>query len=255
MTTLQVNTAELCALLADLSHTAPSDPEFGALAGIVLHTSRGHVGTDPGQTTLLVGTSTTRTVAGHAYTSCSGYLHEPMLWPIGDVRAALAVLRPLAKADKAHTTAISRDGASVVLAEVGDPALFDDLDAPAGTELRFTVGDLTDYPRGIWALLGDIHTASVVFDTDGRAIDAAPRTDLTAAALLPFCRVARSRGEAIELYRYHQRRAVLVQIGPAYRGVLMPASYEDGNPSEVTEPPGEVYAPVLPEPVEPEPST
>lgn len=52
---IRVETAKLVQLLGDLAHTSG---EYGATAGILVHTARGYRGDEPGQMDLLVGTST-----------------------------------------------------------------------------------------------------------------------------------------------------------------------------------------------------
>lgn len=225
--TLYVSTPQLIQLLTDLSHTAATDPDAGAIAGVLVHISRGHVGEDPGETSLLVGTSTNTSVVGHARIGCDGHLAEPMLWPISEVRSVISVFKPAAKADKMHHVAIRRDGYTVTISELDDPALFESGDGRERLQLSFALGTVADFPY-IWPLL-EIHDIREVLDQEtGRAIPAAPRVDVSHPALTPFTKISRSRGGApIELYVYHQRRAVHVQIGETYRGVLMPSKWDD----------------------------
>jgi S-DNA-T family DNA segregation ATPase FtsK/SpoIIIE len=237
--TIRVNTKALIGLLADLACTAADEPDAGARGGVLLHTTRGHYGSEPGMCTLLVGSSTTGYVAGTAHTYATGQA-APALWPIDDVRAVIAVLRPLCKGkDKAeHSVEISRVGDEVTVAE--DPDLFAN-----GTKLSFTVASLDQWPRSLWSALSDVHLRPPV-ELDGRTVPAAPRLDVTPAHLAPFNRVAARRKESVQLFVYHQHRPVLVQIGATYRGMLSPLRYEAGE--DAVEPTVEVHAPDLPPP-------
>lgn len=245
MSTVQVSTPALIRLLTDLSHTAASDPEAGAVAGVVMHTERGHVAEDPGETGLLVGTSTNSKVVGHAHTGCDGHSDVPMLWPIAEVRSIISVFKPAAKADKMHHVQIRRDGHSVTISELADPALFDTDEGRERLSISFALGNLPDFPY-VWPLL-EVHPTRQVHDQEsGRTIPAAPRVDFAHPAITPFTKVSRSRESApIELYIYHQRLPVHVQIGDSYRGVVMPWKWDDLGYTESSrmEPPGDCYAP------------
>lgn len=230
--TLRIDTAELVAMLTDLVHTA-GEPEAGAVGGVLLHTARGWQGVEPGRTALLVGTSTNRFAVGHTYTACSGSL-PPMLWPVQDVKAVVAVLKPLAKED--HAVEIHAEDDQVRIIEDAD--LFGQ-----SMTLTFGVGDLTKYPRQVWGVLTDVH---VTVRNGADTVPAMPRTDISPAALKPFVTIATRRKDPLEVYRYHQRRPVLIQIGGTYRGAIMPISWPDGD-SDGEMPSGEVWAPQLPE--------
>lgn len=240
--TIRVNTKALVGLLSDLACTAADEPDAGARGGVLLHTTRGHYGSEPGMCTLLVGSSTTGYVAGTAHTYATGEA-APALWPIDDVRAAIAVLRPLCKGkDKAeHAVEISRVGDEVTVAE--DPDLFAN-----GTKLSFTVASLDQFPRSLWSALSDVHLRPAV-ELDGRTVPPAPRLDVTPSHLVPFNKVAARRKESVQLFVYHQHRPVLVQIGATYRGMLTPLRYEAGE--DAIEPTVEVHAPDLPPPPPP----
>ncbi|SFE55344.1 DNA segregation ATPase FtsK/SpoIIIE, S-DNA-T family [Actinopolyspora alba] len=245
MSTITVSTADLLQLLSDLSQTATADPDAGAIAGVLLHTETGALDDEPGRTELLVATSTTGQVVGHAHIPCEGSIPVPMLCPIDAVKSVISVFKPAVKANKQHHVTLRREGFSVTVSEVADAALFETEDAPERLTLSFGLGNPADFPY-VWPLLVP-HTESPVLDHEsGQSIPAVPRVDLTHPAVTPFARVARSRGAPIELYPYHQRRAVHVQIGTRYRGVLVPSSYDDAalarQPEQVA-PPADIYAP------------
>lgn len=225
---IRIATHELVGLLTDLSHTAADPATAGATAGIHLHTARGYVGEDPGACDLLVGTSTDRTVLGHAHTACSGQADVPMLWPIGDVKAVLAVLKPLAK-DHDHAVEISREDDEFVVAE--GPDLFG-----GGLSLRFGCADPEEFPTEPWSLLAEVRMSP----PEG-SNPVAPRTDFPADRLAPFQKIASRRNSMLTMFRYHQRLPVHIEIGPSYRGVVSPFGWNDENQGAGAAPSGDVH--------------
>lgn len=232
---IRIDTGQLVAVLTDLVHTA-AEPEAGATAGVLLHATQGFRAGEPGRTTLLAGTSTTGHAVGHTYTWCTGVLW-PTLWPVQDVKAVIAVLGPLAKQHKNHAVEIRSEDGSVVISEDAD--LFG-----GGLALTFGAGDLDKYPRHVWQVL-TAPPASVQEAYDSE-IPNLPRTDISPSMLVPFIKVGKRRGEVLKIYRYHQRKRVLIQIGDTYVGALTPKSWPDDD-SDGTEPDADVYAPELPE--------
>lgn len=223
MASVRVQTRALIGLLSDLILTASKDPDAGVLGTVLLHTGRGAVGDEPGQTDLLVGGSTDRFVAGHTYTACSGQLAAPTLWAVRDIKSLIAVFKDPAKKDEMHAVDITRDGLLVTVQE--DPNLFDD-----GLRLSFAQVSLDGYPGVRLYSNLDRHTADIVENSDGDMVDALARTDLGSAQLDAFVKVAARRKLPVQLYRTHQAEAILVQVGGHYRGLLMPVRYEpDGD--------------------------
>lgn len=220
---VRVQTRALIALLSDLILTASKDPDAGVLGAVLLHTGRGAVGDEPGQTDLLVGASTDRFVAGHTYTACSGQLPTPTLWAVRDIKSLVAVFKDPAKKDEMHAVDITRDGLLVTVQE--DPNLFDD-----GLRLSFAQMSLDGYPAVSLYRNLDRHTADIVENADGDPVDSLARTDLGSAQLDAFVKVAAHRKLPVQLYRTHQVEPILVQVGGHYRGLLMPVRYEpDGD--------------------------
>ena len=241
--TIRVATKALVGLLLDVAQTADDSPEAGARGAVLLHTARGHYSGEPGMCTLLVGSSTTGYVAGTAHTFATGQA-DPMLWPINDVRAVIAVLRPLCKGKddhQQHAVEISRSEDVITVRE--DPDLFSD-----GLKISFTAASLDEFPRSLWSALSDVHLRPPV-ELNGQQVPQAPRLDVAPAQLAPFNRVATRRKEGMSLFLYHQHRPVLVQIGATYRGMLVPQRYETGE--DAIEPTVEVHAPDLPPPPPP----
>lgn len=235
MSLIRVPTKAFLALLADLALTSA---EEGDTAGVLLHSARGYPDpTEPGESDLLVGTSCSTVYIGHTWCGAYGGT-EPMLWPLNDVNAVISVFKVLAKGQKEHSVDIRREGDEITVAE--DPTLFGE------TSLRFTAADLTKYPRDRWQVLKGGYKFTNPHETEP-----APRTDFDPKRLAVFAKIARGRGEDIQLYRTHQRSPVQVQIGDTYRGAVMPSTRWDHDTPKAGEAPStDLYAPTLPDPDE-----
>jgi S-DNA-T family DNA segregation ATPase FtsK/SpoIIIE len=241
---MRIDTHRLLQLLAELSPTMPTGG-YGGMPGILLHTVRGHYGDDPGQTSLLVGTSSAGRAAGHTHVPCDGTL-EPTLITVQDVSSLRSLLAPREKTDPDHSVDIHRDLSTITIQE--PPDLFD-----AGDTFTLHVGDLDTVPRLLWTLLaqGPRDWVEPALNVRGDTLPDMPRVDLPAAVLAPFVAVAKLRKQDVQLYIGHPHRPILVQIGPHYRGVLTPDRWaHDMSPGvalrEGDAPDADVYAPTLP---------
>lgn len=229
---IRIPTRGLVDHLTDLALTAADPADSGATAGVLLHTTRGHHGDAPGQVDLLVGTSTDRTVLGHAHVGCSGQ-DAPMLWPIAAVRDVIAVLKPKGK-DPEHFTEISREGDEVTIAE--DPDLFDE-----GARFTFGVLDPVEWPTDTAHRL----LSEIAMTPPEGSKQAAARMDFHPSRLVPFTKIASRRGELLQTFRYHHRLPMIVQIGDHYRGIVVGFAFNDDKPSTGAFPSGDVYPLVL----------
>lgn len=223
-------------VLVDLVLTA-SKPEddVPSIAQVLLHSARGYEGSEVGRSDLIVGTSTNRYAVGHTFTRAEGQLLGPMLWPVNDVHNLIAALKRKCKGEKDG----DREKHAVKLSRTGD--LVEIIEDPLQR-------DLDDYPRGVWdIMLAGNRAYSPVFD-DGQEVRQLPRVDLDPAYLAPFVAIAKRRGWVLETYTRHHRLPVHVQIGPAYRGAVIPVSYSDGEElrAKVVRPEADVYDPGLP---------
>ncbi len=234
---VRIQTRALVALLTDLLQTADTSDDAGYLCAVLLHTGRGHYGDEPGALDLLCGISTTGSIVGHSYVSCSGQLAGgPSLWAVRDVRSVLAVFKGPGKKDEMHAVDITREGPMVTVTE--DPNLFTD-----GLRLSFAEMDVLEYPAvGAYRSI-DRATATILVGPTGREIPASARTDVYADRLDPFAKVAARRKAPVQMYRTHQQEPVMVQVGDFYRGVLIPTGYDADDDSP--RPFAEVYAPDL----------
>lgn len=238
---MRILTSRLLGVLADLLQTTHPDSGMGAIGGVLLHSARGHHGAEPGRLELLAGISTDRFTIGHTYAPCSGGLRAPTLWSRRDVRSALTVFKAAREKDKndVHAVEIHTLDGEVEIRE--DPNLIDD-----GVRLTFGELDATDFPaRSTYRLLE--YTVGGPVIRDGRTIPVAAATHYHGSLLTPFIKIAARRGELIRIYRPHQHRAQLIQIGETYRGVLaanIPAA-ENYDPDA---PDADIYPPDLTDP-------
>jgi hypothetical protein len=235
--TIRIETRKLVELIGDLRHTAHPDIDAGAINGILLHTARGyHVPGEPGLGDILVGTSTLRYAGGHTHMPCYGQMTQPMLWPLQDATKCVDWFKPYAKDHPEHTLEIGYDAVTGVVHVQGERDLFD-----TGPKIEFTVRDVDQWPRAIWDMLATIPA------WEREDTPPLPRTDIAAALLGPFATVAKAHGGIVEVYRWHQRRTLLIGIGDRYRGFLTPVVWgDDRSPQAGTGPSGEVYPATLP---------
>lgn len=230
---IRIPTVGLVGLLTDLVLTAADPDDSEATAGVLLHTVRGHATTGPGRSDLLVGTSTSGVLIGHAWTTCAGQLTTPTLWHVNDVLRTVRAFKSLAK-DREHTTKISAGGSEVEIVE--------DMGTLPGMESGFGVTFASmatkEWPVEVVAgQLAEVRMSRV--DSD-----AVPRMTMTGSRVAPFLKIAARRGEYIEAYRYHHQLPVHLQIGRAYRGVISPVP-DDEHPG-ADAPWGDVHPPVRP---------
>jgi S-DNA-T family DNA segregation ATPase FtsK/SpoIIIE len=254
---VHIESAKLAAILTDLVATASKPEDVPTIAQVLLHSARGYEGSDVGRSDLIVGTSTNRYAVGHTFTRAEGQLPGPMLWPVNDAHNLIAALKRKCKGEKdedreKHAVKISRVGDLVEIIE--DP-LQRDLFGEKLWSTRFPVGNLDDYPRGVWDILLAGNRAYTPVIDDGREVEQLPRVDLDPAYLAPFVAIAKRRGWVLETYTRHHRLPVHIQIGPAYRGAVIPVSYSDGEEqrAKVVRPEADVYDPGLPPPPPPKP--
>jgi hypothetical protein len=229
-------TTGLIRLLEDAVPTAQTEPGLAGYAGVLLHAADVEEGGEPGRKRSLVGTSTNGVAIGHCWVDGSGDL-RPTLVPIQYVQTLRAALPKLLTKDNKqnHVTELWRDGAELVIRE--EPDLFD-----TGWGVRFSFGDLDDWPRDVFGLLASVHLASA---TTWKRVE--NRTDFPSKRLAPFLAIAGRHGGNLSLYRVHQGANVHVQIGSSYRGLLVPAAgWNESSSADGDAPDIGVYAPDLP---------
>lgn len=222
MSSIIIGTGDLLRLLGALSATAVQDEEGNGTdwPGILLHCTRDPEAA-PGQREVLVGTAGDGWLLGHLQVRCQGQWDRPTLWSIDDVDALVSAFRPKLKANKLHAVEIELVDGQVIVSE-------DDNLVDTGLRLQFSAKSLARYPRNAWQLLGDVPLDPRPVDRrTGEVVPVEARTDVPPSALAAFGKVAKILGAPVEMYRYHQRLPVLVQVGYAYRGLFTPSAYEE----------------------------
>jgi hypothetical protein len=222
VTSIIIGTGDLLRLLGALECTAVQDEEGNGTdwPGILLHCTR-----DPeaplGQREILVGTAGDGWLLGHTFVRCQGQWTRPTLWGIDAVDAVVSSFKPKLKGNKLHSVEVELADGQVTVSE-------EDNLVGAGLRLQFAAKSLARYPRNAWQLLGDVPIDPRPLDRcSGEVVPVEARTDVSPGALAAFGKVAKIVGAPVELYRYHQRLPVLVQIGYGYRGLFIPAAYDE----------------------------
>lgn len=240
---VRVQTGWFVSMLTDLVCTAASDPDEGALAGVLLHSARGSIGLEPGRTSVLVGTSMDGRCVGHTYMHAQGAL-PPMLWGIDDVRAVIATCAPWCRGDKTHAIRIRREGDQITVQEDRQPALFGgEVDARS---ISFPLRDVTEYPDGVFGLLANASRRGTPLGEDKRPAAVVARTDIPPAALTAFVKIAARRKELLRQYRWHQWLPIVVEIGDTFIGAIFATRWEDADQHDGHEPGVDVFGVRLP---------
>ncbi|HEY2763375.1 MAG TPA: hypothetical protein VGJ13_05095 [Pseudonocardiaceae bacterium] len=254
MSTATIPTRNFVGLLADATLTASDDPELPALCAVLLHSDRGEwtvQETDPDDRStalidvitsdLLIATSTDRYALGQAHEHCEGQLHKPVVVSLTDAKAVIAAFKPLVHSlgkETTHHVVLTLEGDTLTVAE--DPK-----QVPDGFSVSFSVAyAYEEFPR--FADLMTPDTAKTVTDDDGRAVAPSYGTGFEPTRLWAFVQVGKRRKMLVAMYRHHQTRAVVIEVGSAYRGVLMPYRLDEKT-GQQNGPLVRVFTPDLPE--------
>ena len=259
MSRLLLPTRALVALLKDTVCCTGKAKDFPALATVLLHCDRGEwvmeekpekgEGTEPLietiESPLLVATATNgeSIVQAHTWIESGGALHKPVLLSAIDVRAIIGVFRPLVSTleDKqVHNTQIELEGDEITFEE--DPQ-----QVPGGFAVSASLVDLAEYPREIVRLLSPDPAAKVKID--GKTIEPSYGTGVHEKYLKMAADVSRRRGMPVAWYRHHQRKGIVVEVGAAWRGVIMPQALDEENGQHLA-PTVRVFDPGLKAPAE-----
>jgi hypothetical protein len=234
MSELTVPTRMFLGLLTDLALTACDDPELPTLRAVLLHTDRGEWATDVADdegseplidvvpSDLLIGTSTDRHSVGQAHTPCEGSLHRPVLVSLADVKAVVSAFKPLVTSlgkEATHRVVLGLEGDTLTVVE--DPT-----QVPRGLEVSFPTLDADNFPSV--ALYMQPDPTMPVPGPDGHTvIEPSYGTGLHPKYLEVFGKVGKRRGMPVAVYRHHQHRPVVVEIGSAYRVVVSPSKLDE----------------------------
>lgn len=228
MSTATLPTSTLVGLLTDLILTTTPDPELSTSA-VLLHSEYGlnewmfcqgnsssAAPLDTAPTDLLVGTSTNGDMTAQAHTPTQGLLHRPVLVGVEDAKAIVRVFKGR---DVSDTTVIELSGEILTITEDPD-------EAPKGRSLHVSVLDVTEYPTGIATVLDPDPTLPVP-DQDGVVIEPSYGMGLNPLHLLVVGTVGKRRKMPVAWYRHHQHRAIVAEVGAAYRCVIQPVQLEE----------------------------
>jgi len=239
--TLTVRTLDLCQLLADASLFAAGD-DRPDMAYVHLHIGRTPIGTDPSPVQVLAATATDGISAAHCMVRADGQMRD-LLLTVADAAAIVGLWQPIARAvPKEHppheialTVRAAEQGRELYTVET--QLLFDH----AGPSLAVTAHDPDQYPIGLVAFAFDPARLAMKAGRARRPHEPI-RTDVAAARIGDFAKVARRRDTVMRLFRYHQDLALLVQIGDLFTGSLGPVAIDehaevDGPESPLVFPP------------------
>lgn len=252
MSSVTVATRHLVGLLADAALTACQDPELPALCAVLLSCDRGEWATtedseDSGEplinvipSDLLVASSTDRMLAAQAHTACEGRLHEPVLVNLAEVKAIVAVFKPLIGSlgkETTHRCVLEYSASAQILEVREDPQQVQD-----GSSLSVPLLDTELFPS-LWKVM-EPDVTRPVGGPDGAVVEPSYGTGVTSHVLEVFGKVAKRRKMPVAWYRHHQSRGVVVEIGAAYRAVFQPVKLEDYSDRHLA-PMVRVFSPVL----------
>lgn len=238
MSATTLATRALIGLLTDITLTAANDPDDPTLNTVLLHGGHGTWAPDTRSdddedalldavpSDLLVATSTDRRAAAQAHAACTGRLHRPILVTVPDVKAIVALFKPLVTSlgrDTTHMARLTLEGETLTVAE-------DPLVVPDGRSVSMTVasfGPGSDYPTGVAKVL-DPDPANLPRQyRDGPPIEATRGSGLSASGLAVVASVAKRRAMPAVIYRHHQDRPLVAEVGNSYRVVLQPYGVDD----------------------------
>lgn len=225
--TLTVRTLDLCQLLGDVSLFAAGD-DRPDMAYVHIHIGKTPIGADPSPVQVLAATATDGISAAHCMVRSDGNLRD-LLLTVADAAAIVGLWQPIARAvPKEHppheialTVRAAEQGRELHTVET--QLLFDH----AGPSLAVTAADPDEYPIDLVSFAFDPARLTTKAGRARRPHEPI-RTDVAAARIGDFAKVARRRDTVMRLFRYHQDLALLVQIGDLFTGSLGPVAIDDG---------------------------
>lgn len=215
---ITIDTKSLVEILTDLVLTATDH------RGVHLRTTRGHLGDEPEETTLLVGTSTNGAVLGHTWTRCTGNL-PPMIWPTMNCKVIIGALKSLAKSNKNHAVDVVLDGKTVTVMEAA--TLFDD-----GDRFEFQVAEIGAFPLARIHRILSADPLPIPRNEAGVDMPNTARTTWAPGHLTTLVKIATRRDAALHLFGRHSNQIHLAQIGDTWVGAITPLAawdHDDGD--------------------------
>lgn len=237
MSHVTLMTRHLVALLRDSLLTVSSDEDYPQLNGVLLDCDHAQVQIestpdnkdevaliDTMESNVLVASSMDGvTMASQGHAPCEGWLHKAVLLAADDVDTVVRAFTGKGKRapkNSIHRTKVAVSGDGVTFTEVHESVL-------DGIQITVQQQDLSEYPRGIHHTLCP-DPVSQVLDKDTKT--AVPAT--LGSAFHPVgwgiaVKVSKDRQEPPVIYRYHQRKLHVVEVGTMWRAVFQPVRLFD----------------------------
>jgi hypothetical protein len=237
MSTITLSTRNLVGLLGDLLLTAGSDPDMPATMGVLLHTADGEFVLDlppdsdetplidAVESDLLVGMSTDTFAVGQAHVPCEfsvpiGWL-RPAFVAVTDAKAVVSAFKPLASSlgrETTHRCELELTGDVLTVRE--DPN-----QVPSGLVVKFHVGDGENFPSVVDRMQPD--PTMPVAGKDHEVIEPSYGTGFNGKYVEALGKISKRRKMPIAVYRHHQNRPVVVEIGSSYRAAVSPVALNE----------------------------
>lgn len=251
MAVITAPTRMLVGQLADLALSAGTDPDVPGTNGVLLHTASGEFTLDVPESDdgeqamafsqvseLLIGTSTCGPMLGQAHMPVDGCWHRAAFVTLANVKAIVDTFKPLINSlgkEVTHRTELELAGDTLTVRE--DPA-----QVPNGLRLQVAVGDGEGFPVKAIAKLTERDPFEPVMD-GAEVVPVEFGHGWTADYMAAMGAVGKRRKMPVAVYRSHQRRAVTVEIGSAYRASVAPCELDDDQSQAPTVP---LYTPPAP---------
>jgi hypothetical protein len=251
---LTLSTREFTGLLTDAVLTASDAPdEFPALATVLLDTDHadvlvtseadgdGEALIDTIPSDVLIATSTNGfTMVGQGHCPCEGRLHKSVLLSVQDVQSLIKTFTAKGKtAPKGvpHQTRIEITGETLTVSEA---VTF----GHRGISMIVPVMNAEDFPANVARSL-DPDPGIDVLDDQKKSIAPSYGSGLDAGFLEIIAKVANRRKMLPAIYRCHQRRPVVVEVGSMWHAAFGAAKLDEDNGQHLG-PQVRVFAPRLP---------
>jgi hypothetical protein len=251
---LTLSTRDFTGLLTDAVLTASDSPdEYPILATVLIDTDHADVlvtSEDDGDgdtlidtvpSDVLIATSTNGyDMVGQGHAPCEGRLHKPVLISVQDAQSLIKTFTAKGKtAPKGvpHQTRVEITGETLTVSEAVSYR-------SRGISMVIPLMELDDYPASVARSL-DPDPSVEVFDDKKQPIPPSYGSGLAAANLEIVAKVANRRKMVPALYKIHQRRPVIVEVGSMYRAAFGAAKLDEDNGQHLG-PQVRVFEPRLP---------
>lgn len=212
MATLTASTEDVIKLIKYTKLTAYTGKDDPAMSSIVLYTTTGHIGDDPGGSTILVGMSSDGAVAGQYAIPVTGTLPTPAVIPSTDISWLATMLATDLRQNRDADTSVQLDF-DIASGALRVRALADGVEGP--DDRRGVVGlDTSDsYPLRSTAKLLEV-------DPDVSGESGAVRVELPATYQSLMATASKMASAAISLYPVEGSESKVLAFLPSWRAVF-----------------------------------